>query len=175
MRRRQGFLSSAVAFLGLLGTAGTVAADAAAISADLEGREIPAIEVGQYHCHDLDFPRLHCFRSSAAVEREVDRFLRGRGESSTLRSAQVLAVNYVRIFADAGYGGSSMYLSVNYDNLSSIGWNDRISSFKALNSLRGSFHTGSYGDGSAYGFCCNQQVTYVGSAFNDTFSSVYRL
>jgi hypothetical protein len=92
----------------------------------------------------------------------------------SLRSPAALeAVNYVRIWEDAGQDGASMYLSQDYANLGSIYWNDRITSFKALNGESGVFHH-DVGYETPYSFCCNQSVNKVGSTHNDKFSSVER-
>lgn len=133
------------------------------IVADLEGIPIPLTAVGKFHCNDLDFPAIHCFRSvtdlSASVE--VD------GSLSLLSAA-----DYVQIYQDAAFQGPSMVVSQNYPVLAAIGWNDRISSFKGRNSHTGTFFTDWFAGGTPYAFCCNQQVSSLGG-FNDTFSSIY--
>ena len=177
MARRLALL---VALAALLASAGPVAArDGPEIIADLEGRRIASSEVGEYHCHDLDFPRIHCFTSSAEVEAAVAALGVDPGPapagSASNDALAALATSYVRIFADANFAGSSAYLSVNYSNLGSIGWNDRISSFYGLSSARGEFREHVDYAGFTYGFCCNQQVSYVGDAYNDKFSSARRL
>ena len=174
-------LAVLLALAALLASARPVAADdAPQIIADLEGRVIASTEVGEYHCHDFDFPRIHCFTSSAELEAAVAALGVDPGpqEPASMGSGDglgILATNYVRIFADASFGGSSAYLSANYSDLSSIGWNDRISSFYGLNSARGEFWEHKGYTGFVYGFCCNQQVSYVGDAYNDKFSSVRRV
>lgn len=65
-----------------------------------------------------------------------------------------------------------MHMSENYSLLSLIGWNDRISSYVAKNSMSGAFWTDWLYTGVRYNFCCNQQVGSLGS-YNDTFSSVF--
>ncbi len=67
-----------------------------------------------------------------------------------------------------------MYLSQDYAQLSSIGWNDQISSFQSVNAGAGTFHHDVQMTGLAYPFCCGQIVDNVGSAHNDKFSSVER-
>lgn len=103
-----------------LGAGAIAAADPASgpIVADLEGEPIPASDIPNWHCHDLEFPQR--------------------------------------------------------DDLSSIGWNDMISSFKAMHGLSGHFATDALNGGRLFPtFCCNTQVPYVGDAWNDLFSSVY--
>ncbi|MCI0345638.1 MAG: hypothetical protein L0221_09385 [Chloroflexi bacterium] len=134
-----------------------------ALVADLEGLPIPLVAVGKFHCNDVDFPAIHCFRSAAALSASVDIEL-----SLSLQSAS----DYVQIYQDAGFGGPSMIVSQNYSVLATIGWNDRISSFRGKNFQTGTFFTDWFAGGTPYGFCCNQQVSSLGG-FNDTFSSVY--
>jgi len=141
------------------------------ILADLEGRPIPAVEVGRYHCEDVDFPRIHCYPSPAELERAVARRLAPSASGSgPLTTA--LATSYVRVFVDLFFGGASAYLSVPYDDLGVIGWNDRISSFQGQAGSGGTFFEHIYGGGFAYPFSAYQQVTYVGDPYNDRFSSV---
>jgi hypothetical protein len=70
-------------------------------------------------------------------------------------------------------GGTSLLISTPYDHLGSVGWSDRISSFKTLTSTGGTFYQHDLGTGWAYPFCCTGAVPYVGDAYNDQFSSVY--
>jgi hypothetical protein len=142
------------------------------IEADLGGRSIPAVDVGRYHCDDIDFPRIHCYVTAAALEQAVARRLVAARPAGPGDLATAPAVTYVRIYADVNYAGASAYLSVAYDDLSVIGWNDRISSFKGQAGNGGTFFEHIYGGGFAYGFNANQNVSYVGDAYNDRFSSV---
>lgn len=129
--------------------------------ADVRGRPIALAEVGRFYCHDFDFPRIHCFESSAELDAAV---------ATTL---SVTAVDYVLVFENAGYNGASMYISSNYSALATVGWNDRISSFKGRNSQSGKFWTDWFYSGSFWSFCCNNQISSLGS-FDNTFSSVHR-
>lgn len=135
-----------------------------AIVADIEGEPIPLLAVGKFHCNDFDFPAIHCFRSAAALDESVDAEV---GLTSLLAGT-----DYVQIWQDAYFLGASMIVSQDYPVLAALGWNDRISSFKGRNSQTGMFFTDWFAGGSWYGFCCNQQVSSLGS-YNDTFSSVY--
>lgn len=67
-----------------------------------------------------------------------------------------------------------MHVSQNYDTLFWIGWNDRISSFKARNCARGTFWADWNGQGRATDFCCNQKASALTAAVDNTFTSVYR-
>ncbi len=133
----------------------------APLTADLDGRPIDLVSVANYHCHDLDFPQIRCFRSEAALQAAV---------GPTLAAT---AISYVQIYENTAYGGGAMIVSEDYTVLALIGWNDRISSFKAVNSQAGSFYEDWFYGGSRYSFCCNQNVPGLG-AYNDTFSSVKR-
>jgi hypothetical protein len=89
-------------------------------------------------------------------------------------AAGVTATAYVRAYADATFGGSSFTFSSDYTNLGAVGWNDRISSYVSLNCGAGEFREHSGYAGFRYAFSCGDQVTYVGDAYNDRFSSVRR-
>lgn len=130
-------------------------------SAMLGGRPIELARVGTLHCHDFRWPQIECFATATELDADASAAL------------AATAVDYVRIFENGAYNGASMYLSQNYTILALIGWNDRISSFKALNSETGSFHTDWFYGGSEYTFCCNQNVMSLGS-YDNTFSSVRR-
>ena len=132
------------------------------LTADLDGRIIALSDVGRLMCEDFDFPRIHCFTREADLSAEVTPIL-----STT-------AVNYVVVFENPLYSGAYMYMSQDYTILAFIGWNDRISSFKAQNNERGNFWTNWFYGGTRYDFCCNQNVAGLDS-FNDTFSSVKRI
>jgi len=161
----------------ILVTSGVYAPDPAGaasepvIVADLGGRPIPAVDVGRYHCEDTDFPRIHCYTSGAELEAAMARRLAAGAHAGSAAPATALATNYVRIFADLNYGGASAYLSVPYDELGVIGWNDRISSLQGQAGNGGTFFEHIYGGGFAYPFSANQPVTYVGDLYNDRFSS----
>jgi hypothetical protein len=139
----------------------TLAAIGTPVSADLEGTVIPLRDVNKYHCHDLDYPRIHCFRS------EVTRDASARTLLATAGTA------YVIVWENPSFQGASLIISQDYTALVTLFWNDRISSFKVQNSQSGRFWTDWFYGGTFYAFCCNQQVPLLG-AYNDTFSSVYR-
>ena len=157
---------------GMLGTvllSGTVSAaeESPRIRADLEGRPIKAGEIGSYYCHDFAFPEVHCFSTASELEAASTY---GDG----LIASAVGHGDYVTIFADQGFVGPYMHVSQNYDTLFWIGWNDRISSFKARNSARGTFWSDWNGEGIGTVFCCNQTVFALIAAVDNTFTSVYR-
>jgi hypothetical protein len=129
--------------------------------ADLDGKPIALVDVGNYYCHDFDFPAIHCFSNPKALE--------SNGEVRAAASA----VQFMTVYEYATFQGSYMHMSQNYTVLALIGWNDRISSFVAENSQSGNFYVDWFYGGTVYAWCCNQQRASLGS-FDNAFSSVYR-
>ena len=129
----------------------------------LDGSVATISAATEYHCHDLKL-RLECFTSAQARNRTV---------RATIATTTVSAASsgYVIAWADASYLGASVVLSQDYANLGSIGWNDRISSYKVYTSLTGAFYQHSSYWGTTKYFCCFSNVAYVGNAYNDLFSS----
>jgi hypothetical protein len=127
----------------------------------LDGKEIPLSDVGLYHCDDLGFPVIRC---------SVSPLLARAGQTLT---ALLSSADYVTIYDGINYSGSSMTASQDYATLLTIGWNDRVSSFKARNSATGKFWTDWMYGGSYLWFCCNQSVSSLGSNDN-IFSSLER-
>jgi hypothetical protein len=41
------------------------------LTADLDGKMIDLTTVGTLHCHDFDYPRIHCFRTADALATAV--------------------------------------------------------------------------------------------------------
>lgn len=134
------------------------------IEADLEGRSIPARWISSYFCHDLEFPLIRCFQSASRLEADL-------GER--MSTVALAAVIYVTIYDDTSYGGAYMQVSSDYDALAIVGWNDRVSSYKARNGETGSFYADWYHGGTGHAFCCNSSVPGLGGQ-NNTFSSIYR-
>jgi hypothetical protein len=140
------------------------------VTADLAGRSIELESVANFHCHDLDYPRIHCFETATA--RDAGLALDAGAGSLSLLGAT--AVSYVVVYENVSYSGASLVASEDYSSLAFIGWNDRISSFKAQNGETGSFHWDwFYGGGTPYTFCCNQNVSNLGT-WNDNISSIRR-
>jgi hypothetical protein len=143
------------------------------LRADLDGRPIKLADVGRWFCHDFDYPQLHCYSSAGALEQAlVDRSAASGGGVTAL--AAYGPNDYVTIYSEPSYAGSYAHLSANYDSLVLIGWNDRISSFKARNSQAGKFYSNWFGSGTVRSFCCNTTVPWMTSTYDNTFSSVYR-
>lgn len=133
------------------------------IRAMLDGQRLPIDRISQYYCHDLERPLIRCFASAAELE-----------ASHAANRALAAAVIYVTVYDAPSYAGSFMQISSDYDALAIVGWNDRISSYKARNSETGSFYTDWFHAGTADHFCCNESVPILNGGFNDAFSSVYR-
>jgi hypothetical protein len=167
---------SRIRFLGailtvgvLLGTTGATAARPSPISATVGGTRIPLSRVGSLHCHDLESPVIRCFRTGRQLERAMARSL--ARTPWRVGGTTIQATAYVRVYEHNDLDGASMVLSSSYSNLGTIGWNDRISSYRVLNGGSGVFfpHAGHGGTGTS--FCCDIEVYDLG-AKNDTFSSV---
>ena len=155
-----------LAFVVVLGGLTMAAAPAKAedIRATLDGRPISIGEISSYYCHDLERPVIRCYRMPAAFETAT----RESGAANALA-----AVVYVTIYDGTSYSGGFMQVSSDYDVLALIGWNDRVSSYKARNSETGSFYGDWFHGGTGTAFCCNLTVPGLGGADN-TFSSVDR-
>ncbi len=139
---------------------GRVAEEQVALTADLDGKPMPLVDVGKWYCHDFDYPAIHCFSDPKDVMGSPDVALAATG------------VVYVTVYEFTTYQGGFMHMSENYSMLSLLGWNDRISSFQVKNSMSGSFWGDWLYTGLRYNFCCNQGVGSLGT-LNDTFSSVF--
>lgn len=174
MRRSSLLLLSAVTgVVGVLVGPTLKAADVSAaempIVADLEGVPIDASDAGRYFCHDFEYPLIHCFSSAPRLEEAL--------VNGTMAGTAVMphaAGHYVTVYSEPSYAGAYAHLSQDYDGLWAIGWNDRIRSFRVLNSASGTFHTDWYSGGRQYHFCCNDAIPYLTDPYDASFSSVYR-
>jgi len=163
-RRRSALVVALVAAL-LAPPAASAAEPSLHVTADLDGKPIPVASVPTFHCHDFDYPRIHCFETAAELETAIQPIVGLLG---------VTSIAYVQIFENTWYGGASMTVSQDYSILATVAWNDRISSFRVLNSETGNFYWDwLYGGGTPYTFCCNQSVPTIG-IWNDNISSVRR-
>jgi hypothetical protein len=159
----------------------TAAAAESGLRADLDGAPLKLAEVGNWYCHDFDYPVIHCFSDPAILEsavapilgRSATGFGVGSSAATASQASSTSGVNYVLVFDFTSYAGAYMYMSQDYTVLATIGWNDRISSYWALNSQSGKFWTDWFYSGSYYSFCCNQQVPSLGG-YDNSFSSVFR-
>jgi hypothetical protein len=153
----------AVVFSGALapGNAMAGADKPAGLTADLDGKSLDLVEVGDWYCHDFEYPAIHCFSDPEELEADV---------SETLA---VTAVVYVTVYDFTSLQGSYMHMSQDYTVLAWVGWNDRISSLRGRNNEDGHFYVDWFNGGAIWGFCCNQQFASLGS-YDNAFSSVHR-
>lgn len=131
------------------------------LSATLDGKPIPVEDVGRYYCDDFAYPEIRCWSTRVLPD------------SRALLVTMLASSDYVTIWDGTTFGGVFMNISQDYSALNTIGWNDRVSSFKGRNSGNGTFYTDWFYSGSFWGFCCNSQLASLG-AYNNTFSSVLR-
>jgi len=125
--RAAGLAAACIAVALILTT--PAAAAEPSLAADLDGNPIALVEVAQHHCHDFDRPRIHCFRSAAALDDAIAGWTAARPADGTSPS-EALATLYVRVYEHQGYQGASLAISSSTTNLGSVGWNDRISSVR---------------------------------------------
>jgi hypothetical protein len=173
--RRLLFIAGTLAMMAS-SSAGTVSAvsqadrRAVAVVADVDGHPIKSALIGTFYCHDFDYPKVHCSRTVAG--------LRASERGTLLKSLAVTPMfgtnDYITIFDGSNYSGAFMDVSQNYDALFTIGWNDRISSYKARNSASGILWTDWFHSGTGVTFCCNTNVSGLPSGLDNAFSSLYR-
>jgi len=140
-------------------------ANAGGLDARLGDDVIDLDQAGTLSCHDFDYPILRCFTSPEALDRDVVE----RVSNATTPSA-VAATGYVTVWEHAGYAGARMTLSADQPWLSSIGWNDRISSFKSFGAS-GRFFENSPTGGLVYFYTGGSQVSLLSNTYNDKFSA----
>jgi len=138
------------------------------VTADLDGVAIAVDQIPEHFCHDRDYPAIHCFatpRGLAAAFEDLER-------ASVAQAAT--ATDYVVVYSSTSYGGSYLYISQDYDTLVTVGWNDRIRSFRGVNSELGRFWTNWFHSGTFLDFCCNSTVPSLSATFDQQITSVYR-
>lgn len=114
------------------------------------GKPIPLKEVGNHHCTDIAYPVLTCFDTNAQVE----KFMASKRASVSRTNADepvstADCVEYAVFYEHSSYGGKALYACVNYSNLHTIGWGDRISS---------SYHI-------RLGYCVYNDTNYVSNGY----------
>ncbi len=134
---------------------------ATTITAYLDGKAIPLADVSRYYCDDFSYPIITCSRSSLV------------STARTTVMSLLASVDYATIYEYNLFSGAWMHVSQDYNVLSLIGWNDKISSFKGRNSETGIFFTDWLYGGSQWSFCCNSQQGSLGG-YDNTFSSIKR-
>jgi hypothetical protein len=131
---RSSFLAWPVALVLVVLTPVSISAGSG-LRAELLGRPLPLVAVANHHCHDFAYPVIRCFDSASALKADVAQ----ASADSNTRTLAAAAVTYVRVWDLTWYAGASMFISQNYSNLGTIGWNDRISSYAAQNGESGEF------------------------------------
>jgi len=137
------------------------------VAADVEGQAIAVEAIPDYYCTDRDFPLIHCYKTARRLDAAMQ-------QTSSVSGMSTSASDYVVIYSGQTYSGSYMYVSQNYDILALVGWNDRIRSYRGVNSGRGVFWTDWYRTGIGIPFCCNTWVPALAADVDRAFSSVYR-
>jgi hypothetical protein len=131
------------------------------VTAYLDGKAIPISEISRYYCDDFSYPVIQCSRLAVVTDLKATIVL------------LVTSADYVTIYDGATYSGAYMHVSQDYGTLMTIGWNDKISSFKGRNSQTGTFWTNWFYGGSSWSFCCNVLQPTLGG-YNNTFSALHR-
>jgi hypothetical protein len=137
------------------------------VSATLEDAAISLQEARELSCHDFDFPVLRCFATAGLLETEVARRVQVRAAAGP---APLAGDGYVTVYENVLYSGSALTLSADQAWLSSVGWNDRISSFKSFGAT-GNFREDSPTGGFIYGYGATTQISSLTGTYNDKFSA----
>jgi hypothetical protein len=160
-------LARAVASAILLAAIVAPQASADDLSATLDGKRIRIDRVPSLNCHDFDYPVIRCFSTPDLVAADIA----ARLDAGSAEGARLLSTGYVTVFQDVYYGAPFISLSNDQTSLSSIGWNDRISSFKSYGAS-GGFYEHSPTGGTWYAYGSSTQIGSLG-AMNDKFSAFY--
>ncbi len=166
MLRFRGVLRAVVLSIGLMTSGMGIAPVAAAepdldVVAYLDGKLIPIADVANYYCDDFSYPIIQCSRLSLVTQ------------ARALLLVRLTGVDYVSVFDLTSYNGGFMNISQDYPTLITVGWNDRVSSYRGRNGETGLFYTDWFYGGTSWGICCNQNVSSLGT-YNNTFSSMKR-
>jgi hypothetical protein len=161
-------ISGVMTFAGLTGQARAgvpegsgATAELAELTAELDGKPIPLADVSRYYCDDFSYPLIRCSRIALVADLRAATY------------SLLASVEYVTVFDQPSYAGAYMHVSQDYSALVFIGWNDKISSFKARNWETGRFWTDWLYTGTIWSFCCNSTQPSLGG-YDNTFSSVQR-
>lgn len=154
----------------ILAASPSAAAEPDRLRAFLDGQPATVSYAAAYYCHDLRSGVLECYKDAADRDNAVAKML-GSEVSEVLGTLGSASTGYVIVWADPSYAGSSAVLSQDYANLGSIGWNDRISSYKVYTTYTGAFYDQANYQGLTQYYCCFSQVSYVGAPYNNIFSS----
>lgn len=142
-----------------------VAAGGQNLRATANGEAISLREAGGMSCHDLAFPVLTCYPTSAEMLDAVDSWLKDS------RAAAAATIGYVVVFEHGAYAGAAQTISRDYSYLGDIGWNDKVSSLKSYGAS-GRFWEHAPNGGLIYYVYATSRSPYVGDLYNDKFSAV---
>ncbi len=150
-----------VAVVGILILVGRpTPVDGASLAATLDGRPMALGGIPAHYCNDRSYPVIRCFSTPAAEELDA-----------SLASPDT-GTFYVTWYQNSNFGGYSFSASRSYPDLSVIGWQDTISSFRAYNGSNPHWFEYTNYQGYAVYWGVNVSVSYVGDAFNDRFVGV---
>lgn len=175
---RRAILCAVFGFVVVLVSPGTRVGAADDLSATLDGESIPLVEVGSHPCHDFDYPILRCFDTVAELNADLaSRTHRLSGSANATSAAGTAAASaastgYVIVYEHTAYGGVQLVMTQVQAWLSSIGWNDRISSFKSFGAT-GNFREDSPAGGFIYSYGSASRVPVLNGTYNDKFSAFY--
>ena len=141
------------------------------VRATLDGKPISLEDASALSCSDVNYPVLTCYRTEAELEAAMDASSLQLTQNAGVAAATT-ATGYVIVFEHGQYAGASLAITHDYSCLCTIGWNDKISSFKSYGAS-GKFWENAPNGGFIYYFGPSTQVAYVGDAYNDRFSAVY--
>ena len=167
-------LAAASAAYATTTAANTTAADQMALRAELDGRPIALIDVSRFHCHDRAYPVIRCFGTALERDRDegvADAATKPATDGGGAEAITAAAIPYVRWYLDANYGGPSFDAYIDYRDLGSLGWNDKISSFRTFLGAHPRWWRDIGFTGTSWDWG-STPVLYVGDAANDRFSSV---
>jgi hypothetical protein len=153
----------------ILAASPAAAAQPDRLRAVLDGQPATVSQAAEFYCHDLRPGVLECYTDATDRDNAVANIL--GNEVSEVLALGSASTGYVIVWADPSYAGASAVLSQDYANLGSIGWNDRISSYKVYTTYTGAFYDQANYQGLTQYYCCFSQVSYVGASYNDIFSS----
>ena len=175
---RRAILCAVFGFVVVLVSPGARVGAADDLSATLDGESISLVEVGSHPCHDFDFPILRCFDTVTELNADLAmRTLQTRNAASAASApgagvAAAASTGYVIVYEHAAYAGTVLVMTQVQPWLSSIGWNDRISSFKSFGAT-GNFREDSPAGGFIYTYGSASRVPVLNSGYNDKFSAFY--
>ena len=137
----------------------------AQVEAYLDGVPIPVSSVPNYFCTMRAYPTIRCFGTEAARDADTEQAMRVATATS--------ACPMVLVYQDINYGGgNSVFYTGNIPDLTTLGWNDQISSFKQYSTMQVRWYQNSNYGGTSWMWSAGAWVSNVGGAANDQFSSL---